>query len=72
MSITNALDAVEQRIQAFPLAVHTEDPRTLLSRILASRDSSYTAAVTRAALAVVLVDAIDRAEALHDEAGEAA
>lgn len=59
-----ALEDVKERYEVLPPVVHTDDPRTLLSRILAgnNRELTYEHAVHQAALALALVVAVDRAE----------
>lgn len=74
MRYWETLTAVERRIAAFPPAIHTDDPRTLLSRIIAAGpvNTDYETAITRAALEVLLAAAIDEAENVRIETGEAA
>jgi hypothetical protein len=69
--------AVVQRSRSLPANVHTEDPRTVLSRIEV-RDRwremrpLYEEAVHMAALWTVLAAAIDRAEHADPNIGDAA
>lgn len=61
--------------EELPPAVHTDDPRTLLSRILAGPGPAlltYDRAVHQAALSLALVVAIERAETNDPLSGEAA
>lgn len=68
MPVTRALTLVEQRYHALPHAIHTESPRGVLSRIAANafwtRQPAHDRALTLAALAVVLLVAIDRVDTL--------
>lgn len=75
----DALDAVRQRYEQLPPVVHTDDPRTLYSRILAGNITaeyngppSYEHAVHQAALSLALVVAIERAETNDPMSGQAA
>lgn len=70
----NALYAVAKHYEALPPVVHTDDPRTLRSRVLAGerRPVSYERALHQAALWVALAVAIERAETNDFTSGDAA
>jgi hypothetical protein len=68
--------AVVQRSRSLPAGVHGEDPRMVLSRIVAPGHYAaippYDYAVHMAALWTVLAAAIDRAEVADPNTGDAA
>ena len=66
--------AVVQRSRSLPAGVYTEDPRTVMSRIMASQRHpvpyAYEDAIHMAALWTVLAAAIDRAEHADPNTGD--
>lgn len=76
MTLEHTLTQVKDRYHRLPAAVHTEGPRGVLSRIAANafwtRTPCSERALTLAALALVLIVAIDRAEIVDITSGEEA
>jgi hypothetical protein len=76
VSLSHTIQQVTDRYNALPAAVHTESPRGVLSRVAANafwtRTPSHERALTLAALAVVLLVAIDRSETLDITSGNEA
>ena len=74
MTFAHTIKRVQDRYDALPVAVHTESPRGVLSRVAANafwtRTPTYERALNLAALAVALLVAIDRAETVDITSGQ--
>lgn len=77
MSIAQTLMEIQDRYDSLPAAVHTEDPRTVLSRIAANAfwtkgRPPHERALTLAALGLALLVAVDRADTVDITSGNEA